>query len=425
VNIGKLLERNATRHAGRVAFCGDDGAALSYARLHHQALRIAHRLRKLPDVALGDRVAMVMDSSPASWACLFGTWYAGMVAVPVLPASEGAAVPDILAHAGARVCVVERASDLVTTELLSTVPTLRHIAVYAQLVSEAKLPAALQSGCLPDTAPNDIALLDYYDTCPARPLAAMVSHRNLWLSMLGHCAEVGAPAAGERVLHGSRSRGPLLMFPLACLARGAATEFVVDLEAACAGPAPERGHPAVTVLGGFAGLRRLADAVASGAVEPRRLRSVVYTRDAATPAELARVAEVLDGRLVQVHGRGVTALGLSGLDAEDHAVAADRGTFDSIGRPRLHLEVEVRDVDGQPLPAGITGTLVARGDGLPRSVWRDRDGEFGADDDGWLSLGEFALFDRAGYLHLHPAATATDVATNAAASCDDLEDSHA
>lgn len=400
MNIGKLLERNATRHAERMAFCGDDGTALSYARLHHQALRIAHRLRKLPDVTLGDRVAMVMDGSPAFWACLFGTWYAGMIAVPVLPTSEGTSVPHILAHAGARVCVVDQASDLVTTELLATVPTLRHIAVYAQLVSEAKLPAALQSGCLPDTAPNDIAMLDYYDTRPTRPLAAMVSHRNLWLSTFGHCVEFDAPAPGERVVHGCRGRGPLLMFPLLCLARGAAIEFIGDIEASGISSALAGDNPGVTVLCGFAEVRRLADEVAAGTIDPRRLHAVVYTRDAATSADLAQAAEALNGRMVQVHGRGMAALGLSGMGAEDHAVAAERGALGSIGRPRLHLEVEVRGVDGQPMPAGITGALVARGDGLPRSVWRDRDGEFGADEDGWLNLGEFGLFDRAGYLHL-------------------------
>lgn len=420
MNIGKLLERNATRHAERTAFCGNDGTALSYARLHHQALRIAHRLRRLPDVALGDRVAMVMDGSPAFWACLFGTWYAGMIAVPVLPASEETSVPHVLAHAGARVCVVDQASDLVTTELLSTVPTLRHISVYAQLVSEAKLPAALQSGCLPDTAPNDIALLDYYDTRPGRPLAAMVSHRNLWLSTLGHCVEIDAPAPGERVLHGCRERGPLLMFPLVCLARGAATEFVGDLENSSICSVLEGGNSGVTVLGGFAGIRRLVDEVVAGTIDPHRLRAVVYTRDTATSAELARVAEVLDGRLLQVHGRGVAALGLSGMGAEDHAVVADRGALSSIGRPRLHLEVEVRDVDGQPMPAGITGALVARGDGLPRSVWRDRDGDFGADDDGWLNLGEFGLFDRAGYLHL-----AETTFGHTTKPRDDLEQRHA
>jgi acyl-CoA synthetase (AMP-forming)/AMP-acid ligase II len=184
------------------------------------------------------------------------------------------------------------------------------------------------------------------------------------------------------------------------LARGAATEFIGDLEASSICSALEGDNPGGTVLCDFAGVHRMADEVAAGTIDPRRLRAVVYTRDAASSADLARVTEALDGRMVQVHGRGVAALGLSGLGAEDHAVVADRGALSSIGRPRLHLEVEVRDVDGQPMPAGITGALVARGDGLPRSVWRDRHGEFGADDDGWLSLGEFGLFDRAGYLHL-------------------------
>jgi acyl-CoA synthetase (AMP-forming)/AMP-acid ligase II len=73
----------------------------------------------------------------------------------------------------------------------------------------------------------------------------------------------------------------------------------------------------------------------------------------------------------------------------------------TVGRPRVNVELEVIDDDARVVPTGVVGRVRCRSAAVMRGYWRDPDrtGEvIGAD--GWLTTGDVGYLDERGYLTL-------------------------
>jgi long-chain acyl-CoA synthetase len=72
----------------------------------------------------------------------------------------------------------------------------------------------------------------------------------------------------------------------------------------------------------------------------------------------------------------------------------------SAGKPYACVEVRVADSEGNPLPAGETGEICARGDVVMPGYWQNPDASAKAIQNGWLFTGDVGAFDADGYLTL-------------------------
>jgi long-chain acyl-CoA synthetase len=72
----------------------------------------------------------------------------------------------------------------------------------------------------------------------------------------------------------------------------------------------------------------------------------------------------------------------------------------SVGRPVPGTEVEIRDTDGRPLPAGEAGEVCARSPGVMQGYWRAPEATSEAIEDGWLRTGDIGYLDAEGYLYI-------------------------
>jgi acyl-CoA synthetase (AMP-forming)/AMP-acid ligase II len=72
----------------------------------------------------------------------------------------------------------------------------------------------------------------------------------------------------------------------------------------------------------------------------------------------------------------------------------------SVGRPCLHLELELWDDDGNPVPAGERGEIVMRGPKVFPGYWRDPDATARAFEGGWFHSGDVGVLDEDGYLFI-------------------------
>jgi long-chain acyl-CoA synthetase len=70
----------------------------------------------------------------------------------------------------------------------------------------------------------------------------------------------------------------------------------------------------------------------------------------------------------------------------------------SSGRRLPDLEVQIRDADGNPLPAGAQGEIVVRGENVMAGYWRNEKATAEALRGGWLYTGDLGYFDKDGYL---------------------------
>ena len=90
------------------------------------------------------------------------------------------------------------------------------------------------------------------------------------------------------------------------------------------------------------------------------------------------------------------------LGPEDHrqAFASDdpavRARLGSVGQPLPTLELEIRDPDGNPLPAGQSGEIYVRGEQVA-GEYLGRDSVM---EDGWFPTRDGGFLDEDGFLYL-------------------------
>jgi len=72
----------------------------------------------------------------------------------------------------------------------------------------------------------------------------------------------------------------------------------------------------------------------------------------------------------------------------------------SVGRPCLHLELDLWDADGRSVPAGEPGEIVMRGPKVFKGYWRDPDATATAFAGGWFHSGDIGVRDEDGYLFI-------------------------
>jgi acyl-CoA synthetase (AMP-forming)/AMP-acid ligase II len=134
-------------------------------------------------------------------------------------------------------------------------------------------------------------------------------------------------------------------------------------------------------------LTRLAEA--SRGRPPTGLRRVLYGGAPIAVHEIRDAADRLGPVLTQLYGRFEGGWPLATLDVADHAaiVSGDDGRAGSCGRPIAEVEVRLRPVPGN----AEGGELQVRSDMVVADY---------ADPDGWCALGDLAVRDADGYVHL-------------------------
>ncbi len=90
------------------------------------------------------------------------------------------------------------------------------------------------------------------------------------------------------------------------------------------------------------------------------------------------------------------------MTADDHRAAlADKPhLLRSCGRAVFGTEIRVVDEQGNPLPPGEIGEIVARGPQLMKGYWKRDDATAKTIVDGWLHTGDAGRMDEEGYVYI-------------------------
>ena len=71
-----------------------------------------------------------------------------------------------------------------------------------------------------------------------------------------------------------------------------------------------------------------------------------------------------------------------------------------MGRAQTSAELRIGDATGQPLPPGVVGEIMVRGDAVMPGYWQNPQANAKALLDGWLMTGDMGFLDEDGYLTL-------------------------
>jgi acyl-CoA synthetase (AMP-forming)/AMP-acid ligase II len=389
MNIALVLQMAADAEPGRIGLvCG--GRRWSYDALL-QAARAA-----AADISSSgcSHVALLDESSEAAAIALFGAALAG---VPYVPLNYRLADRD-LASLLSRIAPAYIVGDAERIERLG--PDLAHsvrgrtdflAATASEAVSTADEPA------------EGIAVQLFTSGTTAAPKAAILRHANLLSYILG-TVEFGAAGAEEAALV---SVPPYHIAGIAALLSSVyAMRRILLLPAFDPDEwlklaASERATHAFlvpTMLG-----RVIARLDAGAAADLSAMRAIAYG-GGRMPAELIERALTLFRETAFTNAYGLTetssTIALLGPDEHRDALASIdpnvRARLGSVVRPLPTVQVEIRDEEGRPVPAGERGEIYVRGEQVS-GEYRERSA---LDAAGWFPTRDAGWLDAEGFLFL-------------------------
>ncbi len=164
-----------------------------------------------------------------------------------------------------------------------------------------------------------------------------------------------------------------------------------------------------------------AERVTNAFVVPTMLARIIERIDAGAPADLSSLRAIAYGggrmppELIEraldlfpetdftnAYGLTETSSTIALLGPQEHRIAhtsndpAVRARLGSVGRPLPTIELEIRDEDGKPLPAGESGEVYVRGE----QVSGEYRGKSALDAEGWFPTRDAGWLDDEGYLFL-------------------------
>jgi len=393
MNIGILLQMAAEGLGDRIAI-GDRTSGMTYSELYDQARASAAWIAR----AEGESLVLVDVNSEAVPSLVFGAAFAGKRFVPVNYRLADAKLRAIVARTAP--CTVVVNDD--TGERVSGIPDVTVINRFSLDVGSAASGAPEHVEELAPTDPQAIAVLLFTSGTTAEPKAAVLRHQNLFSYIVGTVEFMGAEA----------DECTLISVPIYHIAGTAAVLSSV-----------------------YAGRRLVYLEQFDPAEWVRLAREQCVTHAMVVPTMLGRILDVLDGDgeslpalthlsygggrmprdvveralellphvdFVNAYGLTETSSTVAMLTPADHREAARSADpaaqlrLTSVGRPLPSIELEIRDLDHQPVPAGTAGEVWVRGEQVAGEYLGSgeqlHNGWFPTRDGGWL--------DSEGYLFL-------------------------
>jgi acyl-CoA synthetase (AMP-forming)/AMP-acid ligase II len=391
MNISLLLQMASDADPERIGLVCD-GRRWSYSALNRAAAGAA-------DIVSDSgctHVALLDESSEAAPIALFGAALAGIPYVPLnyrLADTDLAALLERIAPA----CII---GDVERIQRLS--PEGGH-----QCLSRADFVAAAEAAA--DTASGEeregegIAAQIFTSGTTAAPKAALLRHSNLLGYILGtveFCSATDDEAALVCVPPYHIAGIAALLSSIYALRRIVMLPaFDPDDWLALASSEQVTNAFVVPTM-----LARIIERMDAGEkADLSALRSIAYG-GGRMPLELVERALELfpDTHFTNAYGLTETSSTVALLGPEDHRIAhasddpVVRARLGSVGQPLPTVEIEIRDEQGQLLPAGERGEIYVRGE----QVSGEYRGRSALDADGWFPTRDAGWLDEEGYLFL-------------------------
>jgi acyl-CoA synthetase (AMP-forming)/AMP-acid ligase II len=356
MNLMMLLEMAASGFGERVAVV-NEGQRLTYAELFQAAGAAADAI-----AASGAKHAAILDvSSLALPIGLFGAAWAGVPFVPLNYRLTGAELERLVAQIEPAFLV----TDAARVQALGRAG----VATVArdEFVARARAGAARSAEWSMEG--DDIAILLFTSGTTGPPKAAVLRHRHLVSYILGS-VEFGGAAEADAALV---SVPPYHVAGMAALASSVYSgRRIVQLpsfsaEAWLDAARSEQVTHAFVVP---TMLARIVDVLEQqGGPRLPNLRSLSYGGGKMPLPVIERAMRLFpETDFTNAYGLTETSSTLTVLTPDDHRAAAAsedpavRRRLASVGRPLPSVEIEVRDEEGRPVPAGVSGEICVRGE---------------------------------------------------------------
>jgi acyl-CoA synthetase (AMP-forming)/AMP-acid ligase II len=156
-------------------------------------------------------------------------------------------------------------------------------------------------------------------------------------------------------------------------------------------------------------LKQLLDHADFGKYDLSSLRVITYGAAPMPLPVIRKAMGVFPGvSFINAFGQTETASTITTLSPDDHNITGTEEEkerklkrLSSIGRPMSDVEMKIMDEEGNDLPVGEVGEIVARGPRVMSGYWKEEDKTAKTiDKDGWVHTGDMGYMDEEGYFFL-------------------------
>ncbi len=384
-----LLEMASSGFGDRTAV-GSRDQGLTYERLFQRAGAAAARFR---DAGI-DRVSMVDTSSEALPIALFGSAWAG---VPFVPLNYRLTVPELQRLAAEVAPSVTVCND----DAVAAIGDLDGV----RAVVRPDFLAQWAEGGAPDSDwnvdPDEIAILLYTSGTTGAPKAAVLRHKHLVSYIIGSVEFMGAAEDEATLVSVPPYHVAGMAAILSSVYAGRRIVQLPNFDAAdWVNLVRAEGVTHAMVVPTM--LARIVDHLEDAGGGLPSLRALSYGGGKMPAPVIARALDVLPHtNFVNAYGLTETSSTVAVLGPDEHRDAhrsddpAVRARLGSAGRPLPAIEVDIRDDEGAPVPAGSSGEIWVRGEQVS-GEYLGRNSRI--TPDGWFPTNDGGSLDADGYL---------------------------
>ncbi len=389
INLSSFIAFHARRTPTRCAlkFRGED---ISYAAFDERIRRVAGWL-VAKGIGADDVVAVLMKNSAAFLELVFATSHIGAVFLPINYRLSREEVSYIVGNAGASLLIAdEELTDIAGGD---APVVLLNEAAQSSLVRF--VPDATPASVI-HRKPSDLMRLMYTSGTTDRPKGVMLTYDNIYWKSADQTVALGLNADTRLLVVGPLYHVGALDLPgIAVLWHGGLLSIHRNFEPDAALAAIEAEQlnaawfaPVMTTA--------LLTCPSRERYDVSSLRWVIGGGERTPEARIRTFSEAFR------NARYIDAYGLTETCGGDTFMEEGREIekIGSTGRPIAHVEIEIRDDAGKPLPAGATGEICLRGPKVTKGYWKDPERTASAFFGDWFRSGDVGHLDRDGFLYL-------------------------
>jgi long-chain acyl-CoA synthetase len=379
--LAELLRWRAKRHPNLEAI-RENGRSITYRELDASTTALANGLISL-GVSPGDRVAILDKNSADYLELLWALTKTGAVAAPVNWRLVQREVHQIAGDAGATMIIAGEefrgAAD----------------GVGARVMGFDELPR-IDGGDPRRDVPGEVVWQLYTSGTTGLPKGAMLTHDNLFVCMPGITIE--AP----EMVQGGRCLVAMPLYHIGGCGWAAAAMYAGSTMVMVREIVPAQLLQTLVeerVESGFlvpAVLLFLTQVPGVESADFSALKRMFYGASPITPELLQRCIDLFGCKFTQVYGLTETTGAITSLSHEEH----HGDLLLSCGRANLGVNLRVVDADGNDVPTGEVGELIAR---TPQNMrgYHGKPAETAeVMRDGWFHTGDAAAMDADGYVYI-------------------------
>jgi acyl-CoA synthetase (AMP-forming)/AMP-acid ligase II len=384
----------------------------TFSQLNERVNRLANGLMKL-DIKKGDRVAFLQVNCNQCVETYFAVAKMGAIYLPLNFRAKEKELAYMLNTADATTLIVgERYIPLIKS-IQPECKTLKHLIsienkhddmlYYEDIIQES--PA---DDVITDISDDETTILMYTAGTTGFPKGVMLSHNSFSSYMLENVTPADPEASESNILTVPLYHVAGIQAMMAAIYGGRmlVMERQFEPEEWMTLVEKEKANRAMMVP---TMLKQLLDHPNFKEHDLSSLKVITY---GAAPMPLPVIRKALEEfpgvSFINAFGQTETASTITALGPEDHVLTGTPEEIErklqrlaSIGKPMANVEMKVVDEEGNTLPPGEPGEILARGPRVMSGYWKDEEKTAKTiDKDGWVHTGDVGYVDEDGYYFL-------------------------